>query len=65
MKFNVKKTIQYWLDSMRKLAKFMEFHIEARYPDQTKDFYSKCTKNFTAIELKEIMEVYKWLKKKL
>jgi len=49
----------------KKLARFMKFHIEARYPAQQNDFYKKCTKEFTAKNLFEIKEVYAWLKKKL
>lgn len=48
-----------------KLREFMEFHFEARYPDANKVFYDKCTKTYTAAKLKEIKEVYKWLKARL
>jgi HEPN domain-containing protein len=48
-----------------KLREFMEFHFEARYPDANKVFYRKCTRGYTAAKLKEIKEVYKWLKAKL
>lgn len=48
-----------------KLREFMEFHFEARYPDANKAFYDKCTRGYTAARLKEIKEVYKWLKAKL
>lgn len=48
-----------------KLREFMEFHFESRYPDTNKEFYNKCTKGYTAAKLKEIKEVYKWLKAKL
>ena len=43
----------------------MEFHFEARYPDEQKKFYKKCTKVFATKKMKEIKEVYAWLKKKL
>ena len=48
-----------------KLREFMEFHFEARYPDANKAFYNKCTRDYTSVKLKEIKEVYKWLKAKL
>lgn len=48
-----------------KLAEFMEFHIEARYPDEKRDFYKKCTEEFTRQKFNEIEEVYKWLSQRL
>jgi len=47
------------------LAEYMEFHIEARYPDEKKDFYKKCSEEFTIAKINEMYEVYQWLKKKL
>ena len=43
------------------LAEYMEFHLEARYPDEKKDFYKKCTEEFARKKLAEMEEVYKWL----
>ena len=43
----------------------MEFHFEARYPDEQKKFYRKCTEVFADKKMMEIREVYEWLKKKL
>ncbi len=48
-----------------RLREFMEFHFEARYPREQKIFYKKCTYAFCKKNLKEIEEVYKWLKKQL
>jgi len=48
-----------------KLREFMEFHFEGRYPDANKAFYKKCTKVYTTKKLKEIKEVFKWVKAKL
>ncbi len=48
-----------------KLREFMEFHFEARYPDVNKAFYNKCTKSYTSKKLKEIKEVFKWVKTRL
>lgn len=47
------------------LAEYMEFHIEARYPDEKKDFYKKCTKEFATKKIAEMDRVYKWLTQKL
>jgi len=48
-----------------KLREFMEFHFEGRYPDANKAFYKKCTKAYTSEKLKEIKEVFKWVRTKL
>lgn len=48
-----------------KLREFMEFHFEARYPREERAFYKKCTKNYTREKLREIQEVYQWLKEQL
>ena len=47
------------------LAIFMEFHFEARYPDEQKKFYERCSKDFTGKNMQELKEVYSWLKKRL
>jgi HEPN domain-containing protein len=48
-----------------KLREFMEFHFEARYPDANKAFYKKYTKAYTAKKLKEIKEVFTWVRDRL
>ncbi len=48
-----------------KLAEYMEFHLEARYPDENKDFYNKCTEEFAHEKFAGIEETYKWLIRKL
>jgi HEPN domain-containing protein len=50
---------------IKRLARFMEFHFEARYPREQKKFYRKCTKAFTDRNLRHIREVFEWLKKRL
>ena len=45
-----------------KMREFMEFYLETRYPDSNKFFYEKCTKTYTEQKLREIKEVYLWLK---
>lgn len=49
--------------TVRALARFMEFHFEARYPNDQKEFYRKCTKSFTTRNLQKMNEVFLWLKK--
>lgn len=49
--------------TMKALARFMEFHFEARYPNDQKRFYRKCTKAFTTRNLQKMNEVFLWLKK--
>ena len=48
-----------------RLSEFMEFHLEARYPDASKVFYKKCTKGYTEARFKDIKEVFKWIKTRL
>ncbi len=48
-----------------KLREFMEFHFEARYPDEQKAFYKKCNLSYTKEKFQEIKEVFKWLKIRL
>jgi len=48
-----------------KLAEFTEFHLEARYPDEKKDFYKKCTEDFARQKFREMETIYKWLTQKL
>ena len=38
------------------------FNISARYDDYKRSFDKKCTDEYTAIQLKDIKEVQKWLK---
>ena len=73
MTFDAKKTVKYWLDSaeydletgrsllesmLDKLAEYMEFHLESRYPDEKRDFYKKCNEEFTGQKFTEMEEVY-------
>ena len=48
-----------------RLSEFMEFHLEARYPDASRAFYKKCTKGYTEARFKEIKEVFGWIRSKL
>ena len=58
-------TIAVVFDFAEKIDNFMEFHFEARYPEEQKNFYGKCNKRFAEKGLKDIKEVYEWLKEKL
>ena len=51
--------------TIKSLAGFMEFHFEARYPDEQKNFYKKCTRKFTTQKLQEIKEAFIWLQERL
>lgn len=50
---------------LEQLARFMEFHFEARYPDEKKKFYKKCTEKFTGDNLTQVKEVFEWLSQQL
>jgi hypothetical protein len=50
---------------LKHLARFMEFHFEARYPREQKKFYKKCTKEFANKKMKEMKEVFAWLRARL
>jgi HEPN domain-containing protein len=41
------------------------FNIETRYEDYKREFYKKCTKDFTRDNIKRIKELRKWLKEKI
>ncbi len=49
----------------KQLIEVNSFNMEARYPDEKFKFYKKCTKDFSNKYLSIIMELTKWLKKKL
>jgi HEPN domain-containing protein len=48
---------------MDRLAEFMEFHIESRYPDASLEFYRKCTATFSRAKFGLIEDTYLWLTK--
>ncbi len=41
------------------------FNIETRYEDFKRDYYKKCTKEFTAENIEKIRELRAWLKQKI
>ena len=52
-------------DKAEKLILISSFNIEARYPDIKRSFREKCTKEFTLEQVRNIKEIYKWLKAKI
>lgn len=48
-----------------RLIKINTFNLKARYPDEKRVFRGKCTEAFTMKELKQIEEVFQWLKSML
>ncbi len=47
---------------VEQLLVITSFNIEARYPDITREFRKKCTREFAAENMADILEVIKWLK---
>jgi len=47
------------------LAEFMEFHTEARYPDEKRNFYNTCTEEFAHQKFAEAKEIHSWLMQEL
>ena len=52
-------------DKKDKLDLITTFNINARYEDYKKDFYTKCTKEYTEEQVKNIKEMRVWLKEQL
>jgi len=52
-------------DILGRLADFMEFYFEARYPNMQKSFYDQCSKEFTESNFAEVKRVFKWLEERL
>ena len=48
-----KANIEMTDEMLDQLAEYMEFHIEARYPDEKRDFYKKCTEEFALKKLEK------------
>ena len=48
-----------------KLAEINLFNIEAKYETEKKEFYKRCTKEYTETQIKIIKEIREWLRKKL
>ncbi len=48
-----------------KLAGFMEFYFESRYPEAQREFYKKCTPDFARKNLDQVRKVFKWFRERL
>ena len=46
-------------------AEYTEFHLESRYPGEKRDFYKKCTEEFSRSKFSEMEKAYQWLIQKL
>jgi len=44
---------------------FTAFNLESKYPDEKRSFRKKCTEEFTVSEMKQIEEIFLWLKSML
>lgn len=55
------------LDDEKKiiLDQINDFNIEVRYPEYKNEFYKTCTKDYAEKHLKNIKELYQWLKSQL
>ena len=51
--------------TVEKLAEFMEFYLEGRYPKDLKSILKKCDKVYSSKKIKEMKEIFKCLKKRL
>jgi HEPN domain-containing protein len=47
------------------LVTVTNFNIQARYPDEQRDFRVRCTKEYTDGQLQSIKEIFQWLKSRL
>jgi len=48
-----------------KLEKITLFNIKTRYESYKRDFYKKCTKDFTKQNIENILEIKEWLLKEI
>ena len=58
----IKKIHGVYFEIREKIQVINTFNISARYDDYKRSFDKKCTDEYTAIQLKDIKEVQKWLK---
>jgi HEPN domain-containing protein len=49
-------------DKTGELILISSSNIEARYPDLKRAFISRCTRQFTEVQLQAIREIYEWLR---
>ena len=60
-----KSNIEVTEDLEEKLDLITTFNINVRYPDYKKEFYNKCTEEYTRIQINIIEELRLWLKEQL
>ena len=49
-------------DQEEKLDTITRFNINARYEDYKREFYNKCTEEYTATQMVVVEEMIKWIK---
>ena len=47
------------------LSEVSDFNMESRYPDEKNQFLKQCNREFAEKYLKQIKEMYSWLKKQI
>lgn len=50
-------------EKLEKLAEFMEFYFEGRYPKDMQVIFEKYNYSFSKVKIDEIKEMFEWLKK--
>lgn len=58
-----KLPLNFTKEQIQLLEEMSDFNLEARYPDEQKEFYKRATKAFTENYLKRAGEMRGWLKK--
>ena len=49
-------------DQEEKLDTITRFNINARYEDYKREFYNKCTEEYTATQMAVVEKMIKWIK---
>jgi len=60
-----KAGIEIQQDRLEKLADFMDFYIEGRYPGDLDDVFRKYNSTLTREKREDVKEMFEWLRKKL
>ena len=60
-----KAGIEIQQERLERLADFMDFYIEGRYPGDLDDIFRKYNQALTLEKREEVKEMFEWLKKKL
>lgn len=59
-----KLSMEFSKEALVLLEEMSDFNMEARYPDERKEFYKRATRTFAQRYLKAAGELREWLKKK-